>query len=69
MPGFRYVSESHHQEDSEEVRKVIDALRVADQNGGSPGCEGTEAERRVALMQLIHLIREGSTIAIMENFR
>ncbi|XP_033608328.1 CLIP-associating protein 1-B isoform X6 [Cryptotermes secundus] len=61
--------ESHHQEDSEEVRKVIDALRVADQNGESPGCEGTEAERKVALMQLIRLIREGSPLAIMDNFK
>jgi hypothetical protein len=64
-----HVSESHHEEDSEEVRKVIDALRVTDQSGGSPGCEGTEAERKAALMQLIRLIREGSTFAVMENFK
>jgi len=64
-----HVSESHHQEDSEEVRKVIDALRVADQNGGSPGCESTEAERKAALTQLIRLVRETSALAVMENFK
>ncbi|KDR12058.1 CLIP-associating protein 1 [Zootermopsis nevadensis] len=61
--------ESHHQEESEEVRKVIDALRVAEQSGGSPGCEGTEAERKAVLMQLIRLIRECSTLVVMENFK
>ena len=64
-----HVSESHHQEDIEEVRKVIDVLRVADQNGGSPGCESTEAERKAALMQLIRLVRETSALAVMENFK
>jgi len=61
--------ESHHQEDIEEVRKVLDALRVAEQNGGSPGCETTEAERKAALMQLIRLVRETSALAVMENFK
>ncbi|GFG38732.1 hypothetical protein Cfor_02767, partial [Coptotermes formosanus] len=61
--------ESHHQEDIEEVRKVIDALRVAEQNGGSPGYESTEAERKAALMQLIRLVRETSALAVMENFK
>jgi hypothetical protein len=64
-----HVSENLHQEESEEVRKVIDALRVADQSGGCPGLEGTEAERKVALMQLIRLIRECSTLVVMENFK
>jgi len=63
------VSESHHQEDIEEVRKVIEVLRVAEQNGGSPGCESTEAERKAALMQLIRLVRETSALAVMENFK
>jgi hypothetical protein len=48
---------------------VIDALRVAEQSGGSPGCEGTEAERKVVLMQLIRLIRECSTLVVMEKFK
>jgi len=48
---------------------VIDALRVGDQSGGSPGYEGTEAERKAALMQLIRLIREGSALSVMENFK
>jgi len=48
---------------------VIEALRVTDQNGGSPGCESTEAERKAALMQLIRLVRETSALAVMENFK
>lgn len=66
--GF-IAHESHHQEDIEEVRKVIDALRVSDQNGGSPGYESTEAERKAALMQLIRLVRETSALAVMDNFK
>ncbi|XP_069703536.1 CLIP-associating protein 1 isoform X4 [Periplaneta americana] len=52
--------ESHHQEDSEEVRKVIDTLRAE---------EGTEAERKAALVQLMRLVREGSTLAVREHFK
>lgn len=48
---------------------MIDALRVPEQNGGSPGCETTEAERKAALLQLIRLVRETSAIAVMENFK
>jgi hypothetical protein len=48
---------------------VIDALRVSDQNGGSPGYESTEAERKAALMQLIRLVRETSALAVMDNFK
>lgn len=48
---------------------MIEVLRVAEQNGGSPGCESTEAERKAALMQLIRLVRETSALAVMENFK
>ena len=65
-----FIAESHHQEDNEEVRKVIEALQVMEQNGsGGLGCESTEAERKAALLQLIRLIRDGSTLAVMENFK
>ncbi|PSN38728.1 hypothetical protein C0J52_15356 [Blattella germanica] len=67
---YLFIIESHHQEDSEEVRKVIEALRVSDQNGGTTvSSESTEAERKAALVQLIRLIREGSTLAVMDNFK
>nr|CAD7195842.1 unnamed protein product [Timema douglasi] len=57
--------ETHHQEDSEALRKVMEVLST----GVEGEAEGSEAERLVALTQLIKLIREGSTLAIMEQFK
>nr|CAD7393528.1 unnamed protein product [Timema cristinae] len=47
--------ETHHQEDSEALRKVMEVLST----GVEGEAEGSEAERLVALTQLIKLIREG----------
>nr|CAD7262288.1 unnamed protein product [Timema shepardi] len=59
------LTETHHQEDSEALRKVMEVLST----GVEGEAEGSEAERLVALTQLIKLIREGSTLAIMEQFK
>ncbi|XP_067003312.1 CLIP-associating protein 1-B [Anabrus simplex] len=53
------ISQDNHQEDSEAVRQVIEALRISDAGGD---CKAT-------LTQLTRLVREGSLTAIMEHFK
>ncbi|XP_063217673.1 CLIP-associating protein 1-B isoform X2 [Bacillus rossius redtenbacheri] len=60
-------SESHQHEEAEAVRKVVDTLT----HHGAPDspAESTEAERKAALAQLLKLIREGSTVTVIEQFK
>lgn len=62
--GFISKGEEAYQEDKEAIQKIIQTLRTEDDIPDAP-----VTERVAALKRLESLVREGSTQAIMDNFK
>lgn len=59
-----YVGEEGYHEDKEAIQKIVQTLRTEEDAPDAP-----VSERVTALKQLESLVREGSTQAIMDNFK
>ncbi|KAK3927671.1 CLIP-associating protein 2 [Frankliniella fusca] len=62
--GFISKSEEAYQEDKEAIQKIVQTLRAEENSDDAP-----ETERIVALKRLNLLVREGSTQAVIDNFK